>query len=168
MSANLFILHGPNLNLLGKRETSIYGSDTLDIINARIKDCATELGYTTRIEQRNAEHELLELIHENAGQDFIILNPAAFTHTSVALRDALLGTESKFIEVHLSNPHSREPFRQHSYFSDVAVAVICGCGARGYEFAVHTADDYLRRASAVFPAGAGIQKLKPGCQPSLA
>lgn len=133
----ILLLNGPNLNLLGKREPGIYGSKTLDEIVADLTRSASELGVTLEHLQSNAEHELIGRIHQAMGQvDFIIINPAAFTHTSVALRDALAGVAIPFIEVHLSNVHAREAFRQHSYFSDKAVGVISGLGAMGYLFAL--------------------------------
>lgn len=137
--ATILVLHGPNLNLLGSREPQRYGQDTLDTINQRLQAQAT--GHQLLTQQSNAEHELVECIHAARQQqvDVIIFNPAAFTHTSVALRDALLAVEIPFIEVHLSNVHAREPFRQHSYFSDIASGVISGLGAQGYELALQAA-----------------------------
>ena len=149
MSQNhrILLLNGPNLNLLGKREPGIYGSKTLDEIVADLKLNASELGVTLEHLQSNAEHELVGRIHQAMGQvDFIIINPAAFTHTSVAIRDALLGVAIPFIEVHLSNVHAREPFRHHSYLSDVAKGVICGLGADGYQFALTAAVRHLHAA----------------------
>lgn len=149
MSQNhrILLLNGPNLNLLGKREPGIYGSKTLDEIVADLKLNASELGVTLEHLQSNAEHELVDRIHQAMGQvDFIIINPAAFTHTSIAIRDALLGVAIPFIEVHLSNVHAREPFRHHSYLSDVAKGVICGLGADGYQFALTAAVHHLRAA----------------------
>jgi len=139
--ARMLVLHGPNLNLLGTREPEIYGSDTLADINARLQALATAAGHELECLQSNAEHELVERIHaaRSAGVQFVIFNPGAFTHTSIALRDALLGVAIPFIEVHLSNVHAREPFRQHSYLSDVARGVITGLGARGYEYALQYA-----------------------------
>lgn len=139
--ATILALHGPNLNLLGQREPGIYGHATLDDINQRLAQLCTRDGHTLLTLQSNAEHELIERIHSAPGDevDFIIFNPAAFTHTSVALRDALLSVGVPFIEVHLSNVHSREPFRQHSYFSDIARGVICGLGPQGYELALQAA-----------------------------
>ena len=143
----ILLLNGPNLNLLGKREPGIYGSKTLDEIVADLSQYANELGVTLEHLQSNAEHELVGRIHQAMGQvDFIIINPAAFTHTSVALRDALLGVAIPFIEDHLSNVHAREPFRHHSYLSDVAKGVICGLGADGYQFALTAAVHQLRAA----------------------
>jgi 3-dehydroquinate dehydratase-2 len=143
-TTDILVLHGPNLNLLGKREPAIYGHTSLNDINERLHTLAKTLGFTLQIEQRNSEHELIELIHKNEGKRLVIFNPAAFTHTSVALRDSLTGTETRFIEVHLSNIYGREPFRQHSYFSDIALAVIVGCGAKGYEFALEAAKELSR------------------------
>jgi 3-dehydroquinate dehydratase-2 len=142
--ATILVLHGPNLNLLGTREPDQYGSDTLAEINARLTAAAKAAGHHLMTLQSNAEYELVERIHEarREGVEFILINPAAFTHTSVALRDALLAVQIPFIEVHLSNVHAREAFRQHSYFSDVAVGVISGLGAIGYELALTAA---LRR-----------------------
>lgn len=137
----ILVLNGPNLNLLGTREPGHYGQDTLDAIGRRLRDRASEAGCELGFEQSNAEHRLLDHIHRagEQGVDFIIFNPAAFTHTSVALRDALLAVAIPFIEVHLSNVHAREPFRAHSYFSDIAAGVISGLGAQGYELALQAA-----------------------------
>lgn len=144
MSAFL-VLHGPNLNLLGTREPEVYGATTLAQINAELQSYATEQGHQLAYFQSNAEHELINRIHAARDEkiQFIIINPGAFTHTSVAIRDALLGVNIPFIEVHLSNVHKREPFRHHSYLSDIAVGVICGLGARGYRFALQTAIEQL-------------------------
>ena len=141
---NILVLNGPNLNLLGKREPEIYGSRTLEAILADLTDYANKQNVMLFHFQSNAEHELIERIQsvmlESAGShkpiDGIIINPAAFTHTSVALRDALLAVNLPFIEVHLSNVHKREAFRQHSYFSDIAHGVIVGLGEQGYQFAL--------------------------------
>lgn len=144
--ANLLLLNGPNLNLLGTREPAVYGSTTLADIERRCVELARELGpHRLSCFQSNAEHALLDRIHaaRQDGVAFIIVNPAAFTHTSVALRDALLGVGIPFIEVHLSNVFAREPFRHHSYLSDIAVGVISGLGAQGYELALRAADHYL-------------------------
>jgi 3-dehydroquinate dehydratase-2 len=145
--ATILVLHGPNLNLLGTREPGLYGADTLDSINARLTELALQQGQHLQILQSNAEYELIDRIHDarREGIDFIIFNPAAFTHTSVALRDALLAASIPFIEVHLSNVHKREVFRQHSYFSDIAEGVICGLGAVGYELALQAAIKKLGR-----------------------
>lgn len=143
MSA-LLVLHGPNLNLLGTREPEVYGSDTLEDINQRIRELVESKGSSVVCEQRNGEHELIELIHGARGSaDFIIINPGAFTHTSIAIRDALLSVALPFVEVHLSNVHSREDFRRHSYISDVAVGCITGLGYRGYLYAARYALDLL-------------------------
>ena len=139
--ATILVLHGPNLNLLGEREPGIYGAQTLDTLNQTLAEQCREAGHHLLTLQSNAEYELVERIHDarHEGVDFILINPAAFTHTSVALRDALLGVAIPFIEVHLSNVHAREPFRQHSYFSDVARGVICGFGPQSYELALAAA-----------------------------
>ncbi|MBQ0744040.1 MAG: type II 3-dehydroquinate dehydratase [Pseudomonas sp.] len=139
--ASILVLNGPNLNLLGTREPGVYGSATLDQIVQQLRDQATSQGHHLLSLQSNAEHELIERIHAARDEaiDFIIINPAAFTHTSVAIRDALLAVSIPFIEVHLSNVYKREPFRRHSYFSDVAVGVICGLGAKGYQLALDAA-----------------------------
>jgi 3-dehydroquinate dehydratase-2 len=147
--ARLLLLNGPNLNLLGTREPAVYGAATLASIEQRAVAVAKELGHELIAFQSNAEHELIERIHQ-AGRDgvaFIIFNPAGFSHTSVALRDALLGVAVPFIEVHLSNIHAREAFRRHSYFSDVAVGSVVGLGAFGYELAVRAAGERLSRPS---------------------
>jgi 3-dehydroquinate dehydratase-2 len=139
--ARLLLLNGPNLNLLGTREPGLYGADTLDTIVQRATALARELGHELVARQSNAEHELVELVQKAPadGVAFLILNPGAFTHTSVALRDAILGVGLPFIEVHLSNVHAREPFRRHSYFSDIAVGQVVGLGALGYELALRAA-----------------------------
>lgn len=139
--ARILVLHGPNLNLLGTREPGVYGAVTLEQINTRLVDQAQQSGHQLETLQSNAEHLLIERIHAARDEpvDFIIINPAAFTHTSVAIRDALLAVSIPFIEVHLSNVHKREPFRHHSYFSDVAEGVICGLGAEGYALALQAA-----------------------------
>lgn len=139
--ATILVLHGPNLNLLGLREPGIYGATTLDDINRNLTQIAITAGHHLQTLQSNAEYELIDRIHDarKEGVDFIIINPAAFTHTSVALRDALLGVDIPFIEVHLSNVHKREAFRHHSYFSDVAQGVICGFGAASYGLALQAA-----------------------------
>lgn len=146
--ATILVLHGPNLNLLGSREPDKYGADTLADINARLGAAAKAAGHHLLTLQSNAEYELVERIHEakQEGVEFIVINPAAFTHTSIALRDALLAVQIPFIEVHLSNVHAREQFRQHSYFSDIAVGVITGFGAQGYELALAAAGKQLSRA----------------------
>lgn len=142
----VLLLNGPNLNMLGKREPQIYGSLSLDEIVVDLKDTAKQHQMTLEHLQSNAEHDLIDAIHGALGKvDFILINPAAFTHTSVALRDALLSVSIPFIEIHLSNVHARESFRQHSYLSDVAQGVICGLGAQGYEFALLAAKRYLQQ-----------------------
>jgi 3-dehydroquinate dehydratase II len=145
--ARLLLLNGPNLNLLGIREPAIYGADTLESIEKRAAALAAELGHELQSFQSNAEHELIERVHRAGAEAvaFMIVNPGAFTHTSVALRDALSGVAVPFIEVHLSNTHAREPFRRHSYFSDIAVGVVVGLGALGYEVAVRAAAAHLAR-----------------------
>jgi len=139
--ANILVLNGPNLNLLGVREPGVYGSQTLPAIEASLATRAQGLGHSIAFLQSNAEHALIDRIHLGfrEGIDFILINPGAFTHTSIALRDALLATKIPFIEVHLSNVHAREPFRHHSYLSDIAKGVICGLGALGYELALQAA-----------------------------
>ena len=139
--ARLLLLNGPNLNLLGTREPSVYGTETLEAIEHRAAAVAREAGHELVAFQSNAEHELIERVQRarRDGMEFLILNPGAFTHTSIALRDALLATGLPFIEVHLSNPHAREAFRRQSYFSDIAVGVISGFGAFGYEMGVRAA-----------------------------
>jgi len=143
--ATITVLNGPNLNLLGLREPSLYGNKTLAMIQDTLEKQATVLNHQLDFYQNNAEHEIIAVIHlaYQKHTDFIIINPAAFTHTSIAIRDALLATKIPFIEVHLSNVHAREPFRKHSYFSDIALGVICGLGAIGYELALHAADQIL-------------------------
>lgn len=144
--ANLLMLNGPNLGLLGTREPEIYGSDTLADIEARMTAQAEALGHTLTAVQKNAEHELLEEMHAARGNyDLILFNPAAFTHTSVALRDALLGVGIPFIEIHLSNVAAREDFRQRSYFADIATGTIAGFGVTSYELALIAADRLLSK-----------------------
>ncbi|CAH8192799.1 type II 3-dehydroquinate dehydratase [Vibrio aestuarianus] len=138
--SRILVLNGPNLNLLGLREPAHYGSNTLTQIVETLREQAQKADIELEHLQSNREYELIEAIHDAYGKvDFIIINPAAFTHTSVALRDALLGVAIPFIEVHLSNVHAREAFRHHSYLSDKAQGVICGLGAQGYEFALSAA-----------------------------
>jgi 3-dehydroquinate dehydratase-2 len=136
--AKLLVLHGPNLNLLGTREPELYGAVTLDDVNARLRKLAADAGHELACLQSNAEHELVDAIHHAADDAVhgIVINPGAFTHTSVALRDALLGVSIPFIEVHISNVHAREAFRRDSYLSDVAIGVITGLGVAGYEYAL--------------------------------
>lgn len=137
----LLVLHGPNLNLLGSREPGIYGKATLGEIDAALQAQAEAAGHAMETLQSNAEHELIERVQAARadGTAFILINPAAFTHTSVALRDALAAVEIPFIEIHLSNPHGREAFRRHSYFSDRALGVVCGFGADSYRYAMDAA-----------------------------
>jgi 3-dehydroquinate dehydratase-2 len=139
--ARFLLLNGPNLNLLGQREPDVYGSDTLASIEERAKNAAARLGHEVIAFQSNAEHELIDRVQtaKANGISFAILNPGGFTHTSVALRDALLGVKLPFIELHLSNTFAREKFRHHSYFSDIAVGCIVGLGALGYELAIQAA-----------------------------
>ena len=137
--ASILVLNGPNLNLLGKREPGVYGATTLDEINQHLIQLTNSQGHQLDTFQSNAEHALIERIHQAGedGVDFIIINPAAYTHTSVAIRDALLGVSIPFVEIHLSNIHRREPFRHHSCFSDIAEGVITGLGPKGYEIALN-------------------------------
>ena len=143
--ARILVLNGPNLNLLGTREPEVYGTTTLEDIHQRLVQRASAAGHQLDRLQSNAEHVLIERIHlaREDGTAIILINPAAFTHTSVALRDALLGVTLPFIELHLSNTHAREPFRHHSYLSDVARGVIMGFGARSYDMALDAALDDL-------------------------
>jgi len=143
--AKLLLLNGPNLNLLGTREPDIYGSDTLDDIAQKLSSLAENQQHHLDHFQSNAEADLINRIHQAAQEKvaLILFNPAAFTHTSVALRDALLGTKIPFIEIHLSNIHRREEFRQHSFFSDIALGTIVGLGAKGYELALTAAISHL-------------------------
>ncbi len=142
--ARLLLLNGPNLNLLGQREPDVYGATTLADIESRLAALAAEAGHELEALQTNSEAALVDRIQQAAGRiDFILLNPGAFTHTSVALRDALLAVAIPFIEVHLSNVHAREEFRRHSYLSDIAVGVITGLGALGYQLAFQAACDRL-------------------------
>jgi 3-dehydroquinate dehydratase-2 len=143
--SSILVLNGPNLNLLGTREPGVYGHTTLADIEQSLVQHAETAGAELACFQSNAEFELIERIHKagSEGIDFIIINPAAFTHTSVAIRDAILGVNIPFIEVHISNVHAREAFRAHSYFSDKAVGVICGLGPKGYEFALYSALEQL-------------------------
>jgi 3-dehydroquinate dehydratase-2 len=143
--ATILLLNGPNLNLLGTREPGIYGATGLAAIEQRLEQQAHQAGMELRCLQSNAEHELIERIHaaRDEGVGFILINPAAFTHTSIALRDALKAVDIPFIEVHLSNVHAREAFRRHSYLSDIAVGVISGLGVLGYELALRAAVEHL-------------------------
>jgi 3-dehydroquinate dehydratase-2 len=137
----ILVLHGPNLNLLGERETQHYGHDTLQSIDQRLVELGKREGFEVGTFQSNAEAALIDRVHaaKTDQTSFIVVNPAGFTHTSVALRDAMAAADIPFIEVHLSNVHAREPFRQHSYFSDLARGVICGLGPLGYELALQAA-----------------------------
>jgi 3-dehydroquinate dehydratase II len=143
--AKLLLLNGPNLNLLGTREREHYGATSLDAVCARLADKAQADGHTLETFQSNAEHELIARIHaaSHDGIAFIVFNPGAFTHTSIALRDALLGVGTPFIEVHITNIYAREAFRSHSYLSDIAVGVISGLGVKGYELALEAAAHQL-------------------------
>ena len=145
--SDFVLINGPNLNLLGSREPEVYGATRLADIEKRAVEIAAELGHRLTCFQSNAEHELIDRVQQAAtdGADFIILNPGAFTHTSVALRDALLAVQIPFIEIHLSNTFAREEFRHHSYFSDIANSCLFGFGAYGYELAVQAASHYVVR-----------------------
>ena len=147
--AKILLLHGPNLNLLGSREPEVYGRVTLAEIDAGMQQHAAEAGHELESFQSNAEHALVDRIQAAAGDGtgFVLVNPAAFTHTSVAIRDALAATAIPFIEVHLSNPHAREPFRRTSYFSDLALGVVCGFGAASYRMALDAAIEQLQAAA---------------------
>lgn len=135
--ANILVLHGPNLNLLGTREPGVYGAETLEDINQRLQGIALAAGHVLSCFQSNAEHELVDKIQQaRAEVDYILINPAAFTHTSVAMRDAMAAVAIPFIEIHISNVHKREEFRHLSYFSGLAEAVICGLGPDGYSYAL--------------------------------
>lgn len=143
---SVLVIHGPNLNLLGVREPAVYGSVTLAQINDRLKAIAATAGVALEAFQSNHEGQLIDRLHATKDTDvgYIVINPAAFTHTSVALRDALVGVDIRFVEVHLSNVHRREAFRHHSYFSDVAEAVVAGLGPYGYEVALQHALHVLK------------------------
>ena len=145
---DLLLLNGPNLNLLGSREPEVYGATRLEDIEANCIDVAEELGHKLSCYQSNAEHKLIDRVQKAAKQKvaFIIINPGAFTHTSVALRDALLAVDIPFIELHLSNTFAREEFRHTSYFSDIAVACLFGFGAYGYELAINAANRHITNA----------------------
>ncbi len=148
--ASILVLQGPNLNLLGSREPQIYGYTTLADIEQQLSQHASAAGFTLEQFQSNAEHELINRIHaaRTDGTAFILINPAAFTHTSVALRDALAGVAIPFIEIHISNVHAREVFRHHSYLSDIAVGVIAGLGVQGYDLALQAAISRLNAENA--------------------
>ena len=144
--ASILLINGPNLNLLGTREPELYGANTLADIEGKLTAQATELGHMLECVQSNAEAELVDRVQAAAGNvDFILINPGAFTHTSVALRDALLGVDIPFIEIHISNIHAREEFRRQSYFSDVAAGVIAGIGPQGDSLALEAAHGLLNR-----------------------
>ena len=147
--AKILVIHGPNLNLLGTREPQHYGNATLADIDKSLKDAAKKAGATLTSAQSNAEHDLINEIQKAAKDktDFIIINPAGFTHTSVALRDALAATGIPFIEIHLSNIYKREEFRHHSYFSDIAVGVISGLGPQGYQLALEAALSHINNST---------------------
>ncbi|KZZ48624.1 MAG: type II 3-dehydroquinate dehydratase [Saccharospirillaceae bacterium] len=147
--SKILVLQGPNLNLLGTREPEIYGATTLADVEKQLQASAKQAGHQLEHLQSNAEHELIDRIHQarSDGTGFIIINPAAFTHTSVALRDALAGVAIPFIEIHISNVHARESFRHHSYLSDIAVGVICGLGVQGYDLALQSAIAQLENTS---------------------
>ncbi|MGB0458378.1 MAG: type II 3-dehydroquinate dehydratase [Porticoccaceae bacterium] len=147
--STILILNGPNLNLLGTREPEKYGLETLEQINQQLTDAASDAGHSADCFQSNAEHDLIQRIHDarQEGVDYIIFNPGAFTHTSVAIRDALLGVAIPFVEVHLSNVHAREEFRRHSYFSDIADGVVCGFGANSYSLALQAVVTKLKTNS---------------------
>ncbi len=146
--SDFLLINGPNLNLLGSREPDVYGADRLEDIELRCVELAKSLGHSLASCQSNAEHELIDRVQQAArdGVDFIILNPGAFTHTSIALRDALLAVQIPFIEIHLSNTFAREEFRHNSYFSDIASSCLFGFGAYGYELAVQAASQYVAKA----------------------
>ena len=147
----ILVLHGPNLNLLGTREPAIYGRTTLADIDRGLHELGAELGVDVVCFQSNHEGELIERVHaaRDDGTGFVVINPAAYTHTSVALRDALAALGRPFVELHLSNVHRREAFRQHSYFSDLAEAVISGCGAAGYRYALSFAAEKLAQETRI-------------------
>lgn len=147
--AKFLVLHGPNLNLLGIREPNHYGHERMEDINNLLFQQAIELDHSVLCFQSNAEHQLIDRIHTALHEqiDFILINPAAFTHTSIAIRDALLGVSIPFIEVHLTNVFAREPFRQKSFFSDCAIGTINGFGANSYKLALLAADDYLKNTN---------------------
>jgi len=143
---NLLLINGPNLNLLGNREPELYGSKSLSDIDKKLTMLADQNGYALQSFQSNSESEIVDWIHENANDaDFLVINPGAFTHTSISIRDAILGTDISFIEIHISNIFSREEFRKESYFSDIAEGVISGLGFKGYELALTAAIEMLKK-----------------------
>ena len=143
---NLLLINGPNLNLLGNREPELYGSKSLSDIEKELTMLADQNGYALLSFQSNSESEIVDWIHENAkSADFLVINPGAFTHTSISIRDAILGTDISFIEIHISNIFSREEFRKESYFSDIAEGVISGLGFKGYELALTAAIEMLKK-----------------------
>ncbi len=149
VAKNVLVINGPNLNLLGKREPGIYGADTLESVIIRLKSIADRSGVNLSDFQSNSEGAIVDRIHQAMGkEDFIVINPGAYTHTSIAIRDAFLGTKIPFIEVHISNIFKREEFRHHSYLSDVASGVICGLGTDGYEFALIKAIRLMEKGDA--------------------
>ena len=143
--AKILVLNGPNLNLLGTREPEVYGSATLADVEAALARLGGELGHSIACFQTNAEHAMVDWVQQakNEGVEFVVINPGALTHTSIALRDALLGVGIPFIEVHISNVFAREPFRHHSFLTDIAVGIISGLGVQGYELALRAADRHL-------------------------
>ena len=144
--SNLLLINGPNLNLLGNREPELYGSKSLSDIEKELTMISDQNGYSLLSFQSNSESEIVDWIHENANDaDFLVINPGAFTHTSISIRDAILGTDISFIEIHISNIFSREEFRKESYFSDIAEGVISGLGFKGYELALIAAIEMLKK-----------------------
>ena len=143
---NLLLINGPNLNLLGNREPELYGSKSLSDIEKELTMLADQNGYALLSFQSNSESEIVDWIHENSNDaDFLVINPGAFTHTSISIRDAILGTDISFIEIHISNIFSREEFRKESYFSDIAQGVISGLGFKGYELTLTAAIEMLKK-----------------------
>lgn len=140
----VLVIHGPNLNLLGSREPGVYGTTTLKDVNAQLKTAASEMGIDIDFFQSNHEGELIEHIQKNSNVNGILINPAAYTHTSVGIRDALLAVKKPFVEVHLSNVHKREDFRQHSYFSDIALGVVSGFGPLSYQLGLKALVQHLK------------------------
>jgi len=145
--AKILVLNGPNLNLLGTREPEVYGSATLADVEASLARLGGDLGHAVASFQTNAEHAMVDRVQQAKGEgvNFILINPGALTHTSIALRDALLGVGIPFIEVHISNVFAREPFRRHSFLTDIAVGIISGLGVQGYELALRAADHHLNQ-----------------------